>query len=51
MSFDEQPPGLLTLLRIEHLIADTLGLSINLVVEDTLKEHVKETADRDVISI
>ena len=51
MSFKDQPPGLLTLLRIEHLISDTIGVDVDLVVEDTLPEHVRENAGRDMIAI
>jgi predicted nucleotidyltransferase len=51
VSFRDQPPGLLALLRLEHMISDTIGIKVDLVVEDALKEHVKETADRDMISI
>ncbi len=51
VSFNDQPPGLLTLLRIEHLISDTIGVDVDLVVEDTLKEHVRKNADRDKIAI
>lgn len=51
MSFHDEPPGLLTLLRIEHLVSDTLGVNVDLVVESTLKQHVKDTADRDMTAV
>ena len=51
VSFNDQPLGLLTLLRIGHFISDMLGVEIDLVVEDTPKEHVKTTPDRDIISL
>ncbi len=49
-TFDEaRPLSLLDVIRIENQLADLLGQSVDLVEEGTLKPHVRQNVDRELV--
>jgi uncharacterized protein len=46
---DSRPLSLLDVLRIENLIADLLGQSVDLVEEGTLKPRVRQSVEREAV--
>lgn len=49
-AFDESLRlSLLDVIHVENQIADLLGESVDLLVEGTLKPHVKENVDREAV--
>jgi len=49
-AFDEELKlSLLDVIHVENQIADLLGGPVDLLVEGTLKPHVRETVDREAV--
>jgi predicted nucleotidyltransferase len=46
---DARPLALLDVIRIENLIADLLGQSVDLIEEETLKPGVRQNVEREAL--
>lgn len=47
----DETPGLLTLVRLEYELADILGIDVDLVLQGSLKPHIRERVVREIAGI
>jgi len=47
----EEAPGLFQYIELENLISDTLGIKVDLVMEDALKPTIKERVLNEVVLV
>jgi uncharacterized protein len=47
----EEPPSLLTFIEMEDFLSDTLGVKVDLVMEDSLKPNIGRRILRDLVAI
>jgi uncharacterized protein len=47
----EEPPSLLTFIEMEDFLSDTLGVKVDLVMEDSLKPNIGRRILRDLVTV
>ena len=50
VSFHESP-SLIEFIRLEHILADRLGVEVDLVMEDALKPRIRQRVLKDIVRI